>query len=374
MTKITLPVILMSLFALGGTAFAQSVRDAIVTKSYEEAFGRSPSAGELSHWSGRKDWTTLSSLIDLHRQYIRGNADIQNQIVRKSYLTAFGREPNAGELNHWVGQAKNGTTYGEMVAGHRAFLAANPPAPAPNRDPWIGKAFQEVARRDPQGDEWDVKRYGNGHWSSYEDLVRKVRVRALNQGSAYIFIKPDQAVKQGHIGWGFMLGDGSYRYGSTENPMKEGLGGVWEALTIDPGKDNGYWEGTSNTEQEMFDDMKNVNDGRARPADRYPFGFRSSGYTHYKVTLVLSPNPSNAAEAGRHCQRTGFKGLGWNCLDQTYRVLEDYGVDKTTVMPWKQTHPSPNYWFNDFGGINPATRQAYKGNNTAGTPIPQATK
>src|SRR5687768_10483787 len=93
------------------------------------------------------------------------------------------------------------------------------PVSAQNRDPWIGQAFQEVLGRAPAGNEWNIQNYGGGQWSSYNGLLNKVRVRMKGQGAAYVFIKPEQAIYQGHIGWGFIMDDGRYCYGSTENPM-----------------------------------------------------------------------------------------------------------------------------------------------------------
>ncbi|HEX2852121.1 MAG TPA: hypothetical protein VHO24_02705 [Opitutaceae bacterium] len=242
------------------------------------------------------------------------------------------------------------------------------------QDPWIGQAFREVLGRAPSGAEWNIQNYGNGQWSSYNDLLNKVRVRMKGQGAAYVFIKPEQAVYQGHIGWGFIMDDGRYCYGSTENPMKgakdlgQGARAVWDALNISHGADNGFWYGISNTEQEMFDDMKRAGNDRTKSA-RYPQGFRCSGYWHYKTTFVSARNVQAAMNAGENCRKTGFKGVGWNCLDQTYSILEAYGVDKNSVMPWKQTHPSPNYWFNDFGSVNPKTGVASKGNNNSGNAL-----
>lgn len=249
-----------------------------------------------------------------------------------------------------------------------SWALVSAPAQAQHRDPWIKDAFKEILGRAPKEHEWDINRYGNGQWSSYNDLLNKVRVRMTGQGAAYVFIKPEQAIKQGHIGWAFIMDDGRYCYGSTENPMKEGIKGVWEALTIDPGQDNGFWYGIANTEEEMLKDMKRVGNSKKASA-KYPYGFRCSGYWHYKTTFVKARNAKGAANAAEHCRRTGFKGIGWNCLDQTYHILEAYGVDKDAVMPWKQTHPSPNYWFNDFGYTDPKTGKSHKGNNTSGHPL-----
>ena len=50
------------------------------------------------------------------------------------------------------------------------------------QDPWLTKAFEEVRGRAPYDSgtigECDPRRYGNGRWSSYGDLVAKVRAEA----------------------------------------------------------------------------------------------------------------------------------------------------------------------------------------------------
>lgn len=47
------------------------------------------------------------------------------------------------------------------------------------KDPWVTKAVKEVLKRSPMGEgnsgECNIQKYGNGRWSSYNDLVAKVR-------------------------------------------------------------------------------------------------------------------------------------------------------------------------------------------------------
>ncbi|MBW4625390.1 MAG: hypothetical protein KME49_07775 [Brasilonema octagenarum HA4186-MV1] len=47
------------------------------------------------------------------------------------------------------------------------------------RDPWVTKAVSQVTGRPPKGQddrgECNIRLYGNGYWSSYEDLVKKVK-------------------------------------------------------------------------------------------------------------------------------------------------------------------------------------------------------
>lgn len=159
--------------------------------------------------------------------------------------------------------------------------------------------------------------------------VGKARKIATTRGdgTAYIFIKPQNVVHLGHIGWGYYAPNmGYYIGGSTENPATAN----WQSSAyIAPGWDNGYWAKAFNTESEMFDEFKN------------------HGYYAYKETSVSSANPDLAWSRACYTRDSGFIGAGWNCLDHTYYILEGYGV---TGMPWKQTHAAPNAWFNAFSG------------------------
>jgi hypothetical protein len=305
-------------------------------------------------------------LLSVMLQPVPGMAAAHDPWIGQAFQEILGRAPTGSEWNisnygggHW-------SSYADLVEKVKAKMT----------DPWIGKAYQEALGRAPRGAEWNTGNYGGGNWSSYNDLLNKIRVKMTGQGAVYIFIKPEQAVYQGHIGWGFVMDDGRYCYGSTENPMKgaknfgQGTRAVWDAININEGSDNGYWYGYADTEQQMLDDMKRVGGDRQYAGDyRYPEGFRCSGYWHYKTSMVLTRHVQSARDAGTHCQKTGFKGVGWNCLDQTYSILEAYGTDTKAVMPWKWDHPSPNYWFNDFGSVDSKTHRASKGGNTTGTAL-----
>ena len=76
---------------------------------------------------------------------------------------------------HW-------SSYADLVAKVRAgYPRAQPMVRSAGncRDPWVTQAIRQVTGHSPtgSGDSGDcsVYRYGNGHWSSYADLVNKVR-------------------------------------------------------------------------------------------------------------------------------------------------------------------------------------------------------
>ncbi len=203
------------------------------------------------------------------------------------------------------------------------------------RDQGINKAFAHVTGRAPRGSgesgECNPRLYGNGKWSSYEDLQNKIAARVTNKGVAYVFVNPNLAAMQGHIAWAYMLDDGTYAHGETMAP-----GG---RLTIPAGRDtNSPRRDKAHTEREMLDYLRDT-------------GYH---YTEYKRTFVMRRNARAAEAKAEEIRDWGYGLYGNNCLDHTYAVLEAYGVDKSRVMPWKEFRPAPNSWFRAFKHMNPS--------------------
>lgn len=103
-------------------------RETSLQDAYWEAFGRAPSDAEKKHWIGRTDWKDKAALVELHRQWIRSNAQAQNEVVGHSYWQVFGRLPIEGEKQFWVPEVKKGMTCKEVIARHRAHIARTAPA------------------------------------------------------------------------------------------------------------------------------------------------------------------------------------------------------------------------------------------------------
>ena len=129
------------LLAMGAvsTSYAGNCTDAWVTKAIHEVTGRVPSGSANS-----------------------GDCNIQN----------YGQ-------GHW-------SSYADLVAKVRAAQPhAAAPVPTPVQqtgicgDAWVTRAVKEVTGHAPNGSgssgECSIQRYGNGSWSSYPDLVAKVR-------------------------------------------------------------------------------------------------------------------------------------------------------------------------------------------------------
>jgi hypothetical protein len=151
------------------------------------------------------------------------------------------------------------------------------------------------------------------------------------QGSAYIFINFLQAARFGHIGWGFLMADGSYCFGSTDHLFRKSWLdlGAWLAYGhVKPGYDNDWWMETG-TSEEMLAKM-------ARSHHIY--------YHAVKEVGAANAQPERALAAAHSMKDAGWSLGGNNCVHQTYRILTDYGA----VLPAPQqclTNIIPRKWF-----------------------------
>ena len=151
----------------------------------------------------------------------------------------------------------------------------------------------------------------------------------MTKGFVYVFLRKDGAPLPtgcaGHVGWGFAVQNGPNDLdavcGSTENFKGE--------YHVPAGGDIGFWWKRFRTDIEMFKEMASRN------------------YDGYKVATVRNCNPEAAIATARDTSMRGYDGIGNNCLDHAFAILEAYGVND---LPWKQTHPSPNDWFAQFNG------------------------
>jgi hypothetical protein len=220
------------------------------------------------------------------------------------------------------------------TVGGAAAASANEQGPC--RDRRINRALREVTGRLPSGSgdsgECAPGNYGKGQWSSYEDLQNKITVRMTRKGVAYVFVAPKMAILQGHIGWGYMLDDGTYAFGATDAPGGNAV--------IARGRDtNTPWRATDATEREMLGAFKRHDS----PSDIY---------REYKRTFVMQRNAGAAEFKSNEIRSWGYSLYRNNCLDHAYAVLEAYGVDKSSVMSWKETRPAPDSWFRAFKHMN----------------------
>lgn len=202
------------------------------------------------------------------------------------------------------------------------------------RDPWVSQAYYEVWGNctGATGDNGNCnyRLYGGGQWSSYGDLVNKVRAAytgPCSMGKIYVFMRPTDALTFGHMGWGIQLSDGSYYCGATENPMN--VQDLSKTLAVPNGQDIHSWTMRFNTEADMFARM------------------RSMSYTKWKGLAVANPQVANAKSLIDRIKDRGYGGIGNNCMDHAFDVFTYYGVS-WTKLPLKSTFPVPNEWFRRF--------------------------
>ena len=121
----------MLISAVSTSAFAGQCRDPWVTRAVEQVTGHVPSGS-----------------------YESGDCNIYN----------YGG-------GHW-------SSYPDLVNKVRAHFGIRTAGVC--NDPWVTSAVRQVTGRVPNGSgnsgDCNIYRYGGGHWSSYSDLVNKVRV------------------------------------------------------------------------------------------------------------------------------------------------------------------------------------------------------
>ncbi|MBU6451776.1 MAG: hypothetical protein KGS72_08370 [Cyanobacteria bacterium REEB67] len=133
--------------------------------------------------------------------------------------------------------------------------------------------------------------------------------------SAFIFINREQALRFGHIAWGFELASGQYFYGSTDHLLRRP---IWDVLalaryaSVAPGDDVDYWSG-----QGDFDTM---------------IGDMASGpHIRYHACKELPVPAAEARPEPAKVMAESFKEGGWsvlanNCVHQTHRLLSTFGA------------------------------------------------
>ena len=96
--------------------------------TYQQAFGRTPSQGEIEFWAKDPRANNQAQILAAHRDFLKAGNELDPTITR-SYQEALKRTPSAEELNHWRDQVRrNGLVYRDLMDLHRQFIAQNPSA------------------------------------------------------------------------------------------------------------------------------------------------------------------------------------------------------------------------------------------------------
>jgi hypothetical protein len=137
----------------------------LVIDSYREVFNRAPTEAEIAFWLAQPgtDPRTQSyaALVAWHREFLR-------------------QQGGASGTSEPPVDLRPPTQYREAPAS-----PGGPPIGV-CRDPWITKAIHEVLGRAPRGyddrDDCNITNYNNGSWASYEDLVVYVGLAYRREG------------------------------------------------------------------------------------------------------------------------------------------------------------------------------------------------
>ena len=152
-------------------------------------------------------------------------------------------------------------------------------------------------------------------------------------GRAYIFINYKQAARFGHIGWGFSLDDGSVFFGSTDHLYRHkwwDLYGWIKYMFVPPAQHTDWWAEIG-SEASMLETMKAGHHIR---------------YHAYKIITVDHPSPDRARQAAESMKLAGWTVLGNNCIDQAYRIVQDFGGAHQLPAPYGAVaHLIPRKWF-----------------------------
>jgi hypothetical protein len=155
-------------------------------------------------------------------------------------------------------------------------------------------------------------------------------------GLAYVFINYAQAVRLGHVGWGFSLDEGeTFCFGSTDHLYHESF---WNApalikyMHVSPDADTDFWFATG-TRDEMLETMANGHHLR---------------YHAYKVLPVNNCAPGDAKEVAAALEKGGWNVAYNNCVHQSHKVLTGYGAECLPHPNVPMKHRIPRNWFNDI--------------------------
>lgn len=133
---------------------------------------------------------------------------------------------------------------------------------------------------------------------------------------ACVFVRRDGANGLGHVGWAFEKGNGVFYTGAVENPSGQPV--------VHP-DDIGFWS------------IKTKN----------PIGpMKNRKYDSYKVINLRRGNHVRAWSQVIKVKKSWYTLLFGNCMDDTYNVLKEYGVDS---MPLPGVSITPNRWYD---GLN----------------------
>lgn len=159
------------------------------------------------------------------------------------------------------------------------------------------------------------------------------------RGEAFVFINFRQALRFGHIGWGFQTDEDKYCYGSTDHLWKHhtffDLKYAIAYATVAP-EDNNDWWMESGSREEMLATMRHSN---------------HIWYHAYKSLAVGHADPEAAVTVAKKIEYAGWHVWKDNCIHQTHAILTAYGAGR--MLPDPEIPPTnriSRVWFAQFPG------------------------
>src|SRR6476469_10380334 len=143
---------LTSLLLLAGAFFllpsiskAQTEKIQKIQASYMLAFGRMPDAGEINYWNGQAEKSVKDHLAN-HAKYAHDNPGEKRKLIIKSYVDALGRNPTEQEIQYW---SKGYDLYYTLMKNHISWLGGNPA----EYEKVIKRSYQTMLGRQPDAGE-----------------------------------------------------------------------------------------------------------------------------------------------------------------------------------------------------------------------------
>lgn len=161
---------------------------------------------------------------------------------------------------------------------------------------------------------------------------------------SFIFINYEQALRFGHVAWGFSLSEGNvkgnvegnvggegdrYCWGSSDHLLRRpwtDIVALAQYSHVPPGGDIDFW-----CEQGSFEQMlESMSQGHhiQHQEIRYHINYHA-----YKKLDHDGGNPERALQELELIRAGGWSLLTNNCIDQTYRLLDAYGSAAALVDP-----------------------------------------
>lgn len=170
-------IVLVAVVAIGGMtsdAMAQRAESA-VKQSYMTAFGRQAQDGEVKYWMGRQDWQNADNLVRFHMDYVKTNAGAQQQMIDLAFAQVGVAKPSQPTSDYWKKSlSAQPRKYSDLLNDVRRWTDS--------RTRMISGSYWEAIGRNPSAGEvgyWQTRM----DYNSQADLV-KLHIQGIKTNQA----------------------------------------------------------------------------------------------------------------------------------------------------------------------------------------------